>query len=228
MIDPEKVTNYDLDRAGLEENAVFWVLVAGKTADVVAVALERILDELSAATKLPRAMGAFFLVQTFRGMRKQLRPLLKRHGIGCHGSKARSLHELVDSDLDLATCTLADLIAIHGIGLKTAQCFLLHTRRDSNVVGLDTHMLAELRERGFDAPKATPSSLKTYEKWSEVVRGLAQEAGMTMPEFDLHIFNKRHRKVFRAGDGGDIQAPPAKAKAKAKVKPKAKVKAKAA
>ena len=216
MIDPEKVTNYELNRAGLEENALFWVLVAGKTADVVAVALARILEELNAVAGL--YVTPFGAIRAWRAARKNLRALLKRHGIGCHGSKARSLTELVDAKFDLKTCTLADLVSVHGIGLKTAQCFLLHTRKDSNVVGLDTHMLAELRERGHAAPKTTPSSLKTYEKWSEVVRQLAKDAGMTMPEFDLHIFNKRHRKVFRE-EGGELKAP-ARPVRKVKAKPK--------
>ncbi len=228
MIDPEKVTNYDLNQSGLEENALFWVLVAGKTADVVAVALTRIIAELNAVAGL--YVTPFAAIRAWRDARKNLRALLKRHGIGCHGSKARSLTELVDARFDLKTCTLADLVKVHGIGLKTAQCFILHTRRDSNVVGLDTHMLAELRERGHAAPKATPSSLKTYEKWSDVVRQLAKDEGMTLPEFDLHIFNKRHRKVFRE-EGGELKAPdqPArKVKVKAKAKAKVKVKVKAA
>ena len=207
MIDPENVTNYNLDDRGIEENALFWLLVAGKTADVVAVALEHIIAELSAATGSDGT--PFELVRTFLARKKRLRPLLKRHGIGCHGAKARGVTELVRSNLDLRTCTLADLTAIHSVGLKTAQCFLLHTRKNSNVVGLDTHMLAELRERGHPAPKVTPSSLAVYERWADVVRAIAREEGMSLPEFDLHIFNKRHRKVFREEASNELAAPAA-------------------
>lgn len=193
MIDPENVTDYNLDRRGLEENIIFWALVAGKTADVVAVAWTRILVELTIAAE---TVGTpFEILRAYRAKRKNLRALLKRNGIGCHGSKARSLYELVDSGFDLATVPLADLVSVHGIGLKTASCFILHTRKNSDVAGLDTHMLAELRSLGHDAPKTTPSSLKTYLKWSAIVLGLAKSHSMTPQEYDLHVFNRRHRKT---------------------------------
>jgi hypothetical protein len=193
VIDPENVTNYELDRAGLEDNVIFWCLVAGKTADVIAVAWTKILIELRIKSE---AVGTpFEILRAFRSKKLQLRALLKRNGIGCHGAKARSLYELADSGFDLATCSLADLTSVHGIGLKTASCFILHTRRNADIAGLDTHMLAELRSLGHDAPKTTPSSLKTYLKWSAVVLDLARAANMTPPQFDLHVFNKRHRKT---------------------------------
>jgi thermostable 8-oxoguanine DNA glycosylase len=200
MIDPENVTIYDMDHIDLEEHILFWALVAGKTADVVAKALGNILAELHDKTGRASASrpSPFASLLLYRYMGKQIRPLLKRHGIGCHGSKAITLTQLMQSSIDLTTCTLGELIAFHGIGLKTAACFLLHTRRDSTVAGLDTHMLAELRDRGYqDAPRSTPQNLKAYEKWSAVVCDLAKKAGMTLPEFDLHIFRKRHRRVGR-------------------------------
>lgn len=223
MIDPETITRYDLDRCGLEEHVTFWVLVAGKTADVTVVAHNRIMRHMRKNTGLKRA-GAFDLLRAYRERSRAfmqtcrdidipphemvtsdpvgVRQMLKKFGVGCHDMKSRALDELVDSGLDLKTCSLADLTGIHGIGLKTAACFLLHTRRDSTAAGLDTHMLAELRSRGHkDAPKATPQNVKTYEKWSAVVSKLAREAGMTLPEFDLAIFAKRHRKVGRDPQG---------------------------
>ena len=224
MIDPENITRYNLTKHGLEENLFFWVMVSGKTADVVAPQCNRLLKRAREKTGLKRA-GTFDVMRAYREKSAVfvktlldidvephemihtpnpvgIRHLLRVHGIGCHGMKSQAVEELIDSNLNLATCSLSDLTNIYGIALKTASCFILHTRADSDVSGLDTHMLAEIRSRGYrGVPKSTPANVKTYEKWSLVVKKMAAEAGMTMPQFDLAIFTKRHRKVGRDKNG---------------------------
>lgn len=201
-VDPEAVTIYDLDRPGLEEHVLFWVLVAGKTAAVVAPALARILAAARAATG-SRSKSPFATLREYQGRGLDTRSLLKAHGVGCHGMKARAIEELLEARFDLRACTAADLMTVHGISRKTAHCFLLHTRADADVVGLDTHMLQELaavkrarRKRHWPkVPAATPQSGRSYEFWSGVVRALAAEKGMTLAAFDLEVFTRRHRKV---------------------------------
>jgi endonuclease III len=203
-VDPEAVTAYDLDRDGLEENILFWVMVAGKTADVVAPRLGRLLAAARRDAR-SRSRSPLTILRAFRARGGDLRGLLKAHGIGCHGMKSRAVEDLLEYRFDLRTCTAAELALCHGISRKTANCFLLHTRRDADVVGLDTHMLQELaavkrarRRADWPAvPKATPASEKRYEFWSGVVRGLAAEKGVTLAAFDLEVFTRRHRKVGR-------------------------------
>jgi len=66
-------------------------------------------------------------------------------------------------DLDLATCSLEDLMNVHGVGQKTARFFLLHTRPNCQCAVLDTHILKWLRENQVvDVPQSTPTNVKQY------------------------------------------------------------------
>jgi thermostable 8-oxoguanine DNA glycosylase len=74
--------------------------------------------------------------------------------------------------------------------MKTSRCFILHTRKNARVAGLDTHMLKFLRSKGhFDAPKSTPSNEKNYDRFEKLVLKYADEAGKTPAEFDLDVWN---------------------------------------
>jgi thermostable 8-oxoguanine DNA glycosylase len=69
---------------------------------------------------------------------------------------------------------LDDLLAIHGVGNKTARFFLLHTRGGDYAV-LDTHILAWLRENGVeDAPKNTPTNTQKYKELEKKFRYLSR------------------------------------------------------
>jgi hypothetical protein len=115
---------------------------------------------------------------------------LKEHGIGCYTFKAKTMADLAHSKLNLRTCTTDDLESIYGIGFKTARCFILHSRKDARVSGLDTHMLKHLRYLGYDAPLSTPSSKKQYLTFEKYVLSLADDAGMSPADYDLMVWNK--------------------------------------
>jgi thermostable 8-oxoguanine DNA glycosylase len=190
MINPEKVTNYDQTDRQLEEFILFWVCAAGKNGRTAARCLDRMLTEHAACYQnntpfrwILNMHALFDLPQT-----------LKHYGIGCYNSKAKTFYELAVAKhkgvLDLRTCAASDLEAIHGIGQKTARCFLLHSRKNAQVAGIDTHMLKHLRALGYpDIPKSTPSG-KKYLTIENYVLSLAKEAGMSPAEYDLHIWNK--------------------------------------
>lgn len=202
MIDPDNVTNYTLTRRGLEEQILFWLLVAGKNAGTTARALAAVLAEARHVTSTSPAASPFAVLRAYAATRKGLRPLLKRHGVGCHGLKARGIAGLLAANLDLKHCPREALLAVPGVGPKTANCFLLHTRPDqAHLVGLDTHMLAELRERRRPdwppVPATTPPPGATYAYWSARARELAVEAGLPMPAFDLAVFRRRRVRAGR-------------------------------
>jgi hypothetical protein len=46
MINPNKITNYNLNKYQLEEHAIFWLLVAGKTAKHTSKSLDNMLQEI--------------------------------------------------------------------------------------------------------------------------------------------------------------------------------------
>ena len=108
MIDPSNITNFNLNDDELQEVVLFWICVAGKTATTMARNLDRMLFKLTGDipfTKIKK-VGAEKLPQT-----------LKDFGIGCYNSKARSMWEIVNSNLDLRTCSIEDLESIYGIGV---------------------------------------------------------------------------------------------------------------
>jgi thermostable 8-oxoguanine DNA glycosylase len=99
--------------------------------------------------------------------------------------------------LDLRTATINDLLAIHGVGGKTARFFLLHSRKDCEHVVLDTHVLAYLRDRwGMDVPTSTPPK-KEYERIERIAVNLIKTdyPNFSMAEADLLIWTKRSGRL---------------------------------
>jgi len=178
MIDPSKITNFNLDRKGLEEHAVFWVCVAGKTAKTIAKSLDSIWKEIGH--------------DPFAAIRRvgldNLPGILKKHGIGCYNAKARSLYELATSGLDLKKCSLKDLESIYGIGPKTARCFMIHTRPNARCAGIDTHVLKFLKDLGHKVPSSTPIG-KKYLEIEELFLNYVYKSGKSVAEYDLSVWN---------------------------------------
>ena len=196
MIDPSNITNYNLTDYELEEHLIFWVLAAGKNGTTAAKLLEKLLYKLGGLKGVP-----FEKIRRY-SIIGNLAQLMQLCGIGCYNNKSRTLIELANAGLDLSTCLAVDLEKIYGIGLKTARCFLLHSRKGVRLSGLDTHMLKHLREVGVeDVPKSTPSSKKRYMILEQEVLRLADEAGMGPAEFDLMIWNRYSTKIGEMYEG---------------------------
>jgi len=179
MIDPNNITNFNSTEKELQEVLLFWVCAAGKTASTTARNLDKLLNNLEGGPPFEKIKKA--------GLKK-LPQTLKNFGIGCYNLKAKSIWELVNSNLNLRTCSIEDLEDIYGIGPKTARCFIIHSRRDANCAGLDTHILKFLRSKGHNAPKSTPSTKKQYKKFEDMFLGYAKESGHSIAEFDLNIW----------------------------------------
>lgn len=181
MIDPTKITNFDLSSKQLEEVLLFWICAAGKNAITSAKALDRFLQGNSPFKHILKN-------------KKDLALKLKKCGIGCYNLKAKSFLSLAESGLDLRTCSVDDLEKIPGIGRKTARCFLIHSRRNLKHAGLDTHILKFLHDSGYpNVPKSTPTSQKQYLKWESIFLKLVPK-GYSVAEFDLEIWNKYRNK----------------------------------
>jgi hypothetical protein len=186
MIDPEKVTNYNQTDKELEEFILFWVCAAGKNGRTAARSLYRLLTDLGIwFSKKFTPFGLIRMANDFLDLAEWMRV----SGIGCFNQKAKTFYALATSGLDLKTCPASDLESIFGIGPKTARCFILHSRRDAQHAGLDTHMLKHLRALGYDVPKSTPTG-KKYLTLEKNVLYLAKEAGMSPADYDLMIWNK--------------------------------------
>jgi hypothetical protein len=192
MINPENITNYNLTKRQLEEVLLFWVCAAGKNGRTAARCLDSLMKDIYGYE-----IGPFKAIREYHewcmATPQDMIPWplrLKEHGIGCYTIKARTMLELAYSGLNLKTCTTDDLESIYGIGFKTARCFILHSRKNARVAGLDTHILKHLRALGYDAPMTTPSSKKQYLTFEKIVLSLSDAAGMTPADYDLMVWNK--------------------------------------
>jgi len=183
MVDPKNITNYNLSDWELQEILLFWVCVAGKTADIIAKSLEKLLKSVVKNAELP-----FDALKRIN--QEELSNLLKECGIGCYTIKAKAIKSLVNSGIDPRICSVDDLEDIYGIGRKTSRCFLIHSRPNMKFAGLDTHILKFLREKGHDVPKSTPSTKKKYLELENLFIKYAEEEGRDIAEFDLELWRK--------------------------------------
>lgn len=117
--------------------------------------------------------------------------------VGQYGRLTKGIMQSLD--LDLASCTLDDLLSIHGVGNKTARFFLLHTREGCDYAVLDTHILAWLRNRGIpDVPKSTPSNGKDYRRLEKTFRYLSRLAYpfLSDAEIDLLVWSEQSGRIL--------------------------------
>jgi len=164
---------------------MFWVLAAGKNATTAAKSLDSLLMNWIPVLTWSSPFGVIKQIA-----RQQSLPAeLKRHGIGCFNNKAKTLLALATSNLDLKTCTLKDLESINGVGPKTARCFLMHSRPNQRLAGLDVHCLKFLKSKGHDVPSSTPTG-KRYLELEKLFLTYADASGKSPAEFDLECWNK--------------------------------------
>jgi len=189
MINPTKISNFSLTVNELEENLCFWVAVANKTAATISQYIDNFFLDLSKQTGStfdPNLNSPFELIRNV-GDLPTLTELVKKHRFGCFKTKAQGFLELANSGLNLKTCSINDLEGIHGIGPKTARCFLIHTRANTRHAGLDTHILRFMRDAGLNAPTSTPTG-KKYQYWENKFLELVPE-GVSVADFDLAVWN---------------------------------------
>jgi hypothetical protein len=192
MINPKEITDFNLDDWHLEEHILFWVAAAGKNGTTASRCIHKFLHNIGATESVTPFQAIYAWAHSDAvnpKVNSSLPDMMKKSGIGCYYSKSRTFAELVLSDINLRTCTVSDLESIHGVGPKTARCFLLHSRENARVAGLDTHMLKHLKKLRYDVPKSTPTG-KKYLTLEQTVLMLADEAGMTPAAYDLWVWVK--------------------------------------
>lgn len=182
MIDPTKVTNYNLTDAQLEEHILWWVCAAGKNGVVAAKCLDNLLTTLK---NMIRGNTPFELVKN----EPNLAYWMSESGIGCYNNKSKTFKALATSGINLRTCGVDDLENINGIGPKTARCFLIHSRPNQKLAGLDRHILSWLSDLGYKVPKSTPVG-KQYKQIEQWFLNEVDKSGKTVSQLDLEIWNK--------------------------------------
>lgn len=186
MIDPTKITDYNLSIPELEERILFWVAAAGKNGRVAAKSIDKLLSFIN--TNDSPFSKIRYIIEN-EGL-ISLKTLMKKCGIGCYNNKATTFRDLAYSGADLKNCSAEDLEKVKGIGMKTSRCFILHSRKGARYAGLDTHILKYLRIFNIDyVPKSTPSSKKLYLRLEKDFLILADLFKMNPADLDLEIWN---------------------------------------
>lgn len=203
MINPKKITQYGLNRLRLEEYLIFWIAVAGKTAKTIAPRIDQVLWEGYRELGHRGPRSPFKIVRELG--KRRLATRLNKTGIGCHKAKASAMVDTANAGFDLKKCSRDELTSINGIGLKTANCFLMHSRPDARCAGLDTHVLKFLRDMGCeDVPQATPKSIKQHKRLEDFFLEVCDCTGFTPADLDLvvwrlYAYHAPHRRRFISG-----------------------------
>jgi thermostable 8-oxoguanine DNA glycosylase len=186
MIDPTDVTKFDRTEAELQEFWLFCLSVAGKTAVTQAKHLEAYFQDNHIGDQTPFEMTAKL------DLNGGLLDAIKNARLGQYTKLTKAFSQSLS--LNLKTCAIADLEAIHGAGAKTARYFMLHTRPNQRIACLDTHVIRHMRDLGLTDQKGTPGG-KKYAELEKVFLNLADQSGMSVADFDLMIWNTYAKKA---------------------------------
>lgn len=167
-----------MTEAELQYRLIYSLVVAGKSAGFA----ENVMRSFPFKEQSP-----------FDAVRKwtragQLGATLRACRTGNYGKLEAALRALLDSGLDLATCSPEELETIHGIGPKTSRFFILWTRPAYRCAALDVHILRWLRGQGYDAPRNTPPASKRYQELEAAFLAEADKRGVTPRELDWQIW----------------------------------------
>lgn len=180
MIDPTKPTNFNRTKAELQEWLLFCVVVAGKSSFQQAKKLDDFL-------KLEPEGTPFEKIQAM-DLRGELSHNLREVKMGQYLRIYRVFRALMWENVN--TLSLCVLESIKGIGPKTARFFFLHSYPNLQMAVLDTHILAWMKEQGYDVPKSTPSRNR-YKKIELWFLNICKDQGISPAELDAQIWNSR-------------------------------------
>jgi len=186
LINPKKITNFNRTKADLELFAIFAVCVAGKKAQQTA---DKVNDHFRDTETPTKRLTPFETIKSLVKIRV-FGAYLQMAKVGQYKRIYRALRDLAESGIDLKTCTVEDLEAIHGIGPKTSRFIIMHSRPNQRLATLDTHILRWMRDQGIDTPKATPQSKKLYQKLEQKFLTLCDKCAILPSQLDLKIWKQ--------------------------------------
>ncbi len=192
------LVNYQV--AELEYRLLYSIAVAGKSAEMIRNAMDRLfgwMQENEAPFAAVRRLGAA----------GSLEKVLREIRIGNYGRLTRGWQEAATAKLDLTTCTPDELEKIHGIGPKTARFFILWTRPDARFAALDTHVLKWLRFIGVAAPLGTPSASAEYASLERRFLAEADARKLKPRELDALIWDWCQARRHEGGVWPEILQP---------------------
>ncbi len=176
---PEELSRHEIPRRSRDAKRdleAFLLLVAagdGRPSRAHAASLTRFLDD---ATSSPLARVRALAAQG------RLAASLRDAFGHTSGPLERLFEALARADLDLATCSHADLRAVRALHPQGVRLFLVHARRSVRAASIDPHVVTWIRSRGpargDDAPaaRANPPRPTQGRLSSSYLRALVDEA----------------------------------------------------
>ena len=186
LINPKKITDFNRTKADLELFAIFAVCVAGKKSQQTADKVNKHFTDFQTPTK---QLTPFEAIENLVNI-KVFGAYLQMAKFGQYKRIYRALRDLAESGLDLKTCSVEDLEAIHGIGPKTSRFIIMHSRPNQRLATLDTHILRWMRDQGINTPKATPQSKKLYKELEQKFLTLCDKCAILPSQLDLKIWKQ--------------------------------------
>ena len=186
LINPKKITDFNRTKADLELFAIFAVCVAGKKSQQTADKVNEHFRDVQTPTK---QLTPFETIKSLVGA-NIFGGYLQHARFGQYKRIYRALRDLAESGLDLKTCSVEDLEAIHGIGPKTSRFIIMHSRPNQRLATLDTHILRWMRDQGINTPKATPQSKKLYKELEQKFLTLCDKCAILPSQLDLKIWKQ--------------------------------------
>ena len=181
IVQPLEVTNYDRTDEELERFWIFCIIVAGKNSDWASSTVGKLLS---------RKPDDMLPLEFLRSEGHALRNTLVANRVGQYGRITAAIEQ--SYDLNLRTCSVDELQAVHGVGPKTARFFLLHSRSDANCAVIDTHILKYLRRKkvGVSVPDSTPQSKSKYQQMETLFLAFIRNdfQDLTVAQADLLIW----------------------------------------
>jgi hypothetical protein len=179
LVEPAELTDYHRSRRQLEGLVLYSVMAWARDSNRAKEALE-----------CPPARTPFGRIR--KAIRQgTLQAAVEATRIGDYRKRTRAIIAAVE--LDPRTVDVATLASC--IGLKSARLVILHSRSDAQCAVLDRHVLAYLRELGYDVPERdTPSSPRRYKQLEQIVLNECQRQGRNPAELDLTTWVERSRR----------------------------------
>ena len=112
MVDPEKITDYNLTKDELEERILFWVAAAGKNGRTAALNVDKLLRYIEGL--LGKKGSPFSLIREVAES-YDLPALMKSCGFGCYNIKAKSFIQLANSNMEPAQMMAAGRSEYHPV-----------------------------------------------------------------------------------------------------------------
>jgi hypothetical protein len=202
MIDPHNIPAGKMTSHYLEEWILFGILVANKPAVRTAKNLDAFLKDLRKDVAVRRynpvlkhrrtTMASPFELVVGAQLAGNLRSYLEKHRFGQYTRIEKAFHAAPNLPTmgKSALLTIDQLESIHGIGMKTARMIMMYYKPGSRVAPLDTHILKFLREKGYDAPKITPSSRKQYLALEKAFLNEADNLKLTPLQLDKQVWQQ--------------------------------------